>query len=567
MLRELYICNFALIDNITVQFDKGLNIVTGTTGVGKSMVIGALNFLLGSRTSNDVIKADRKETSVSGVFSVENGHIQGEMQKHVDITNGELIMQRRLDLNGRNKCTLNSQPITVSLLREIGELLVNIHGQQEHEALTNPVNQIAILDSFGKSSTHRSKFSELYSQAIEKDRHITSLKERQRERKRNIDLFRFEIEEIENARLKPGETSSLEDERNILVNSEKIQRTVLHCLNSLYESDDSIVGRLREITGELTRVSNIDKGFENPLEVCNQTIYQLEDIANLLRADSEKYEFDPERLREIEERIEVIRRLTNKYGATIEDTLSYGEETAKKLEQLLEENEALDSLEKELVQLRKSVTACGRELTDLRKNAGKKLSSLIKKELADLGIPNGKFEIAISTTEATNDDQLSLEEINSTGFDRVEFMFSSGPGDEVKPLRKIASGGETSRIMLALKRHLAKADKTPVLVFDEIDANIGGRMGKTIGEKLKLVSQTHQVICITHLPQIASYADEHMKISKTTGKNSTDIKIEALSAKTRIEEIAEMIRGEEKSDVTRKQAKEMVADAKKFQSV
>ncbi|GJQ57780.1 MAG: DNA repair protein RecN [Candidatus Scalindua sp. AMX11] len=566
MLSELYISNFALIDSITVQFDKGLNIVTGTTGVGKSLIIGALNFLLGSRTSNDVVKTDKKEATVSGVFLIENGHIREEIQKHVDIMDDEIIMQRRLDQKGRNRCTLNNQPITVSLLREIGELLVNIHGQQEHETLTNPHNQLAILDTFGKSSAHRTKFAELYSQAREKERHLSSLKEHQEERKRQINLYQFEIEEIENADLKPDELSSLSDERTILVNTEKIQSTLAHCLSSLYESDDSIVERLREVTDELAKAREIDKGFEKPLEACNQTIYQLEDAANILRADSEKYEYNPERLREIEERIETIRHLTNKYGATIEEILLYSQQSEKKLEQLLEENENLSSSEKELVKLRESVTVCGKELSQLRKKAGTRLSSLIKKELSDLGIRNGKFEIAITTIEATDHNQLKLEEASSSGFDRVEFMFSSGPGEEVKPLRKIASGGETSRIMLALKRHLAMADRTPVLVFDEIDANIGGRMGKTIGEKLKLVSQTHQVICITHLPQIASYADQHMMVNKSTGKNSTKIKIEALSPKSRIEEIAEMIRGDEKSDVTRKQAREMMADAKKFQS-
>ncbi len=566
MLSELYISNFALIDNITVQFDEGLNIVTGTTGVGKSLVIGALNFLLGSRTSNEVVKTDRKETTVSGLFLVENGHIRQEIQKHVDVTDEEIIMQRRLDQKGRNKCSVNNQPITVSLLREIGELLVNIHGQQEHETLTNPHNQLAILDSFGKSATNREKFSELYAQAREKEKHLSSLKEHQEERKREINLYQFEIEEIESANLKPEELGNLEDERTILVNSERIQSTLLHCLNSLYESDDSIVGRLREVTDELSKSKDIDKGFEKPLDICNQTIYQLEDVANILRADSEKYEFDPERLREIEERIEIIRRLTNRYGTTVDDVLVYGKEARKKLEQLLQENETLDSIENELVQLRELVTVHGKELTQLRRKAGTRLSSQVKKELADLGIRNGKFEISITSIKASNHNQLNLEEASTSGFDRVEFMFSSGPGEEIRPLRKIASGGETSRIMLALKRHLAMADRTPVLVFDEIDANIGGRMGKTIGEKLKLVSQTHQVICITHLPQIASYADQHMKVNKSTTKNSTKIEVEALSTKTRIEEIAEMIRGDEKSDVTRKQAREMITDAKKFQS-
>ena len=509
---------------------------------------------------------NKNEAFVSGIFLLKNRHILEEIQKHIAVTDDEILLQRRLDQKGRNRCTLNNQPITVTLLREIGELLVNIHGQQEHETLANPGNQLAILDSFGKSDTQRVKFSDLYTRAMEKERRISSLTERREERRKQINLYQFEIEEIENADLKPDELSALEQERSILVNSEKIQSTISACLNTMYESDDSIVGRLREITNELSRIANIDKGFENSLETCNQSIYQLEDVANALRMDSEKYEFNPERLRTIEERIDVIRRLAKKYGVTIEEILSYADESKVKLEQLSRENEDLGNMEKELMQLKKSVNDVGTELTQLRKKAGTKLSSLIEKELADLGISKGKFEIAISTIDRTNEEPCKLEEASSSGFDRVEFMFSSGPGEEVKPLRKIASGGEISRIMLALKRHLAMADRTPVLVFDEIDANIGGRMGKTIGEKLKLVSQSHQVICITHLPQIASYADQHMKITKSIKKNRTVIEIEVLSTKTRTEEIAEMIRGEEKSDVTRKQAREMMADAKKFQA-
>jgi DNA repair protein RecN (Recombination protein N) len=308
----------------------------------------------------------------------------------------------------------------------------------------------------------------------------------------------------------------------------------------------------------------IDKGFENTIEVCNQTIYQLEDIANTLRNDVEKYDYDPQRLEQIEERIETIRSLKRKYGDSIENILSNGEDAKVKLEKLLKENEDTETIEKELKQLKNAVINTGKTLTQHRKKAGKKLSALIKNELADLGISDGRFDINVSALDNTGSEQTGLEDASRSGFDRVEFMFSSNPGEELKPLRKIASGGEISRIMLALKRHLALADQTPVLIFDEIDANIGGRMGRVIGEKLKLVAQSHQVICITHLPQIASYAEQHFKVNKTVKSNRTFVAIDNLSPKERLEEIAEMIRGAEKTDVTRKQAKEMLDDANKF---
>ena len=565
MLSELYISNFALIDDITIKFDKGLNIFTGTTGVGKSLIIGALNFLLGSRVTNDIVRTGKKDVSVSGVFIIKNEHIREKLKEHVDsFDDEEIIIQRNLDQDGRNRCRLNNQPITVPLLKEIGELLVNIHGQHEHESLTKPLNQLIILDGFGKLDTNRGKFTEVYTKAIEKERLIQSLNEHQEARKRQIDLYNFEINEIESACLKPDEPDILEKERFILANSEKIQNTLSYCTNSLYESDNSIISRLKEISNELSKIKDIDNSFENPLESCNQSLFQLEDAAITLSKCVEGHDFDPQRLEQIEDRIETIRRLKSKYGETIEDILSYCKESKSKLEHLLKENEDLGSTEKELVKLRKSVIDSGKNLTQLRKKAGAKLSTLVKKELEGLGITNGRFDIDISTIDMTNAEQFNLESGSRLGFDHIEFMFSSNPGEELKPLRKIASGGEISRIMLALKRHLASADQTPVLIFDEIDANIGGRMGRVIGEKLRLVSQSHQVICITHLPQIASYAEQHFKVNKFAENNKTFVTIETLSTKERLEEIAEMIRGTEKTDVTRKQAKEMLDDANKF---
>lgn len=565
MLSELYISNFALIDDITIKFDKGLNIFTGTTGVGKSLIIGALNFLLGSRVINDIVRTGKKDVSVSGVFIIRNEHIREKLKEHVDsFDDEEIIIQRNLDQNGRNRCRLNNQPITVPLLKEIGELLVNIHGQHEHESLTKPLNQLIILDGFGKLDTNRGKFTEVYTKAIEKERLIQSLNENQEARKKQIDLYNFEINEIESACLKPDELDILEKERFILANSEKIQNTLSYCTDSLYESDNSIISRLKEISNELSRIKDIDNSFENPLEICNQSLFQLEDVAITLSKCVEGDDFDPERLEQIEERIETIRRLKTKYGETIEDILSYFKESKSKLEQLLKENEDLGSTEKELEKLRKTAIDSGKKLTQLRKKAGTKLSTLVKKELADLGITNGRFNIDISSIDMTNAEQFNLEDSSKSGFDHIEFMFSSNPGEKLKPLRKIASGGEISRIMLVLKRHLASADQTPVLIFDEIDANIGGRMGRIIGEKLRLVAQSHQVICITHLPQIASYAEQHFKVNKFARNNKTFVTIDILSTKERLEEIAEMIRGTEKTEVTRKQAKEMIDDAKKF---
>jgi DNA repair protein RecN (Recombination protein N) len=568
MLCELYISNFALIDEITLKLDQGLNIFTGSTGVGKSLIIGALNFLLGSRATNEIVGSNKKEVSVSGVFYIKNKYIRKSIKGHIDnfddSNDEDIIIQRILDQNGRSRCSLNNQPITVSLLREIGKILVNIHGQHEHESLTNPMQQLLTLDGFGKLDELRAEFYNIYEKAVEKEKLLHSLNNHLSERKKQIDLYQFEINEIESAQLKPNEDVHLEEECHILSNSEKIQNTLSFCSNNLYESENSIIERLREIANELCKIKDIDKSFENTAEVCNQFVFQLEDIASTLRNDVEKYDFDQCRLEQVEARIEIIRKLKYKYGDSIENILSDFENIKSKLEKLLKENEDIETIEKELKQLEKKACNVGSKLTQSRKRTSKKLSALIKNELSELGIADGLFEISVSAINIANSEQPTLEDSCRSGFDRVEFMFSSNPGEELKPLRKIASGGEISRIMLAIKRHLALADQTPVLIFDEIDANIGGRMGRIIGEKLRLVSQAHQVVCITHLPQIASYAEQHFKVNKSVKSNKTFVTIDKLTSTERLEEIAEMIRGTEKSDVTRKQAKEMIGDAKKF---
>ena len=567
MLCELYITNFALIDSITINFSNGLNVFTGATGVGKSLIMGALNFLLGSRIGNDIVRTDQKEAKVSGVFFIKNDAVRKDLEGMLnDSIEEEVILQRSIDRNGRNRCSLNSNPITVTLLKQIGNRLVNIHGQHEHESLTEPSYQLSIIDRFGNANEDRNKFSEIYKIAVEKERYLHSLKENESLRKREIDLCRFEVDEIENAMIKPGESESLEEEQNVLANAEKIKTTAYECFDNIYESDNSIVERLRVVTTELEGISTFDKHFIELVEGCNQSIYQLEEISRELRKNTERCDINPERLSEVEERLDIIQKLCNKYGNTIDDVLDHYKTSKKKLDQLVSEDEDLESIEEDLSQLRNDVIKTGDSLTKLRMKAAAKLSKLVKDELGDLSINNGQFEVEVSGNSIDPIDRklLKLEDLSSSGFDNVEFMFSANPGEKVKPLRKIASGGEMSRVILVLKRQLAMADNTPVLVFDEIDSNIGGRMGKVVGEKLKTVSDHHQIICITHLPQIASYADQHMKVDKKVTGNKTVTEIYELSEKEQMEEIADMIRGDEKSNVTRKQAKEMINDAKKF---
>ncbi len=565
MLQELYITNFVLIDKVAIKLCERLNVFSGATGVGKSMVIGALNFILGGRATAELVRSGKDEATVIGRFFVNDKNLLRQIKKRTDnnTLDEELLLQRSIDTNGRNRCRLNDVPLTVSVLKEIGEMLVNIHGQHEHETLLNGINQLYILDDFGGISPLREDFAEVYQRFTEKTRLRDVLKSNLQERSQKMDLYTFQIDEIDKAQLKTGESEELEKERGILSNAEKIYSTVSSCYSQLYESSDAVVERLKSALRELQSVAKLDDALQKIFDDCSQSLYQIEDTAFSLGKYRDGFNYDPQRLEYIEERLNTIRKLKIKYGNTIDEILSCRDGVALKLKQLSEEGTAAEHVDEELQVLADVLKQKGNELTRKRLATADKLASLITEELHDLGIPHGQFCVKITSSFSDNNGNPLLAEANTHGFDLVEFLISPNPGEDLKPLRKIASGGEISRVMLALKHQLAKVDKTPVLVFDEIDANIGGRMGEVIGEKLSSIARSHQVICITHLPQIASYADEQWKVNKQVKNGKTHSTIENLSGESRLEEIADMIRGSEKTDITRKQAQEMLRDAKR----
>ena len=565
MLQELYINNFVLIDKVTIKLCERLNVFSGATGVGKSLVIGALNFILGGRATSDIVRNGKEEATVIAKFCIKDKYMLDRIKKMFDTSaiEEELLIQRSMDTTGRSRCRLNDIPITVTMLKEAGELLVNIHGQHEHEALLHGINQLYILDDFGGIASLREDFSEIHHQFAEKTRLRDTLKNNQQERKQMIDLYAFQIDEIDKAQLRAGEIEELEKERNILNNAEKIYNTVTSCNSQIYESSDAVIERLKCVVKELQSVAKLDEKLLNLSDTCNQLLYQLEDISFSLGKYIEGFSFDPQRLECIEDRLNTIRKLKSKYGNTIEEILSYRNEVESKLKQISAEGTTFEQVDKELNMLSELLKQKGKGLAKKRLATAEKLSPLIDKELHDLGIPHGRFYAQITSPFLSENKDADVSNANSYGFDQVEFLISPNPGEDLKPLRKIASGGEISRVMLALKHQLAKVDKTPVLVFDEIDANVGGRMGEVIGEKLNSIAKSHQVICITHLPQIASYAEEQLKVSKFVKNGKTYSTIESLSEESRLEEIADMIRGSEKTEITMKQAREMLQDAKR----
>ena len=565
MLQELYITNFVLIDKVTLDLKEGLNVFSGATGVGKSMVIGALNFILGGRVSSDIVRSGKDEATVIGKFYVKDKLVLNQVKKVSDnnALEEDVLLQRSIDTHGRSKCRLNDVPVTVTTLKEIGEILVNIHGQHEHETLLHGINQLYILDDFGGISPLRDEFSEIYRQLTEKIKLRDTLRKNQQERIQKIDLYSFQIDEINKANLKPGEIEELEKERNILGNAGKIYSTVSSCYAQLYESSEAVAEKLKSVVRDLQSVAKLDDALMKISEVCSQSLYQVEDVAFSLGKYRDGFNYDPQRLEYIEDRLNTIRKLKSKYGDTIEGILSYCDEVSLKLKQISGEGAMSEQVDAEIRLLSDVLNNKGSELTRRRISTADTLAPLINEELHSLGMPHGRFCVQITSPFQHNHDDCDVSDARSFGFDQVEFLISPNPGEDLKPLRKIASGGEISRVMLALKHQLAKVDRTPVLVFDEIDANIGGRMGEVIGEKLSSIARSHQVICITHLPQIASYADEQWKVNKIVKNDKTYSTIENLSGEGRLEEIADMIRGSEKTDITRKQAQEMLRDAKR----
>lgn len=565
MLQELYITNFVLIDKVTITLCERLNVFSGATGVGKSMVIGALNFILGGRATADLVRSGKEEATVIGKFFINDKSLLKQIQKVSDNSamEEEVLLQRSIDTSGRSRCRINDIPVTVSTLKEIGDILVNIHGQHEHETLLHGMNQLYILDDFGGISPLREQFAEVYRQFTEKTIVRDTLKNNQQERGQKIDLYAFQIDEIDKAQLKAGEGEELEKERVLLSNAEKIFSTVSSCYSQLYESSDAILEKLKTVMRELQSVAKLDDTLQKIFDDSSQSAYQLEDMAFSLGKYRDGFNYDPQRLEYIEERLNTIRKLKSKYGTTVEEILSYRDEVAEKLKLLSGEGTTAEHLDAEIEMLTNALKQKGGELTKKRLATADQLAPLINKELHDLGIPHGRFCVQITSSFLPDNGEPQAFEAKRHGFDQVDFLISPNPGEDLKPLKKIASGGEISRVMLALKHQLAKVDKTPVLVFDEIDANIGGRMGEVIGEKLSSIARSHQVICITHLPQIASYADEQWKVNKLVKNGKTVSSIENLSKESRLEEIADMIRGSEKTDITRKQAQEMLRDAKR----
>jgi DNA repair protein RecN (Recombination protein N) len=555
MLRELRIKNLAIIDDVSINFDKGLNVLTGETGAGKSIIVDALCLALGERASSEMIRSNEKEAAVEAFFDMSPerlGQSTIRLLQDMGIDSGEgIIMKRVISAQGKSRAYINASMVNVQGLSDVSSALIDVHGQYEHQSLLVPDNQIDMLDAFVGLLPLRQELSDVHDSLTELRQQIVEIAEREKEKEQRIDILKYQISEIDAAGLKDGEEEELAAESVILGNSGRLAELANQAYESLYSSDKACITDLSEILGFLREISGIDSSAEDARKTAEEALPLLEETSYFLR--------DYKESDGIQERIELIKGLKRKYGDSIQAVLDFRERAVKELREFENSEEKRESLKVRLAEMKEALTEKAGFVSKKRKNAAKKIEQQVINTLSKLSMPHTKF--SISLTREKGDDTSDGFKAGPKGIDKVEFLISPNVGEELKPLSKIASGGELSRIMLALKGTLARGDMIPVLIFDEIDAGIGGRAAEAVGKRLKGLSANHQTICITHLPQIASYADTHLKIEKNVKGKRTKVEIKKVEEEERAEEIARMLSGDG-SEVSIKHAKEMLNKVK-----
>jgi DNA repair protein RecN (Recombination protein N) len=561
MLKELNIKNFAIIDQLRVEFAPGLNVFTGETGAGKSIVVDALNLALGERASADLIRTGCQEAVVEAAFEL-NGHSSSGIaailsEQGISANPGEdLIVRRVLATSGKNKIYINGSLANLSTLAALGVTLADIHGQHEHQSLLSLERQMEMLDSFGGLGGLRDALAQEYRRLQELRSELGGLEAGEREKAQREDMLRYQKNEIETARLKPGEDEALVQEQKLLANAEKLSGLSRAVDEALYSSEGAALSDLKRAVTGMRELVAIDARLAAALELCEAGRVQIEEAAREVSAYAERVEFDPKRLEEIGDRLDLVQRLKKKYGGTIEEILEFGDKAAAELDRIERSGEEIGRLKGEIAGLRTELTKRAQELTRKRKIAAQDLEKKVVAELGHLGMKKTTFSVKI--TQEPGEDTLDGFKIGPRGADRIEFLISPNPGEEPKPLAKIASGGELSRIMLALKTILVEGDHIPTLVFDEVDAGIGGAVAEDVGRRLRRIAEKRQVFCITHLPQIASMATHHYGVAKSVKKERTSTDVTLLGRKERVDEVARMLGGKTITEATIQHAEEMI---------
>ncbi|RJP58991.1 MAG: DNA repair protein RecN [Ignavibacteriales bacterium] len=566
MIKSLQIKDYALIEKINVEFEKGLNIITGETGAGKSILIDAMSLLLGDRASTEVVRKGSEKSIVEGIFEAEGNKKLEEILKENDIDFWpEMIVRREISLKGTNRCFINDTPVPLNLIKELGFLLVDLHGQHEHQSLLRKETHIEMLDDFAELDEELSLFKKQISDLKNILTEVRELREKEKLLKEKKELYEFQIKEIDSVNPIEGEEEELVNELNILENSERLLELTTSIFSELYESDESIYDKLGEIKNQIEELSEIDSSFIEKLDELKNALTQINDVADFVRSYKDNIDLESGRLKEIRDRLGTFGLLKKKYGGSISAVIEHRKKIGDEFDLVEGFDERLKIYENELKQFRIKAGETAKKISIKRKKAAKEIKRGIEESLKYLGINESIFEVKFDEEfPSLTDENFILLDNNKIKFtprgtDKVEFYLSTNLGEDVKPLQKVASGGEVSRVMLAMKMNLAKNDKLPLLIFDEIDTGVSGRIAQKVGQSLKELSRHHQIIAITHLPQIAGLADHHYFVQKIEKENRSSTSIKLLSEDEQIHEVAKLLGGENITEANLKSAKELMS--------
>lgn len=559
MLKILSIWNFALIEHVQIDFDKGLNILTGETGAGKSILLGALGMVIGRRTNIDAIRSGCEFMRVEAVFTLDNNLVKDFLTKYnILVEDDDLIITRQININGKNSIQINNCHTTMAILRQLGELLVDIHGQHANQALLKPIKQLSLIDMYDGDAIQKQKeaYLEKYYQWLQIKQKLANSKINTQEMAQRLDMLKWQINEIENAKLTLDEDEKLESEIKVLANAEKISLLTQDAYKLLYEGENgkfAILSSLSQVRKDLENLAQYDENMAKVHQILDEAYFQIQDSADEIRNYGESIDYNPQKLDMMQSRLNDIDKLKRKYGNTIEEILNYLAKAKEELTYIENYDDNLAKLEQELSLLAKDVSQEALILHELRQKSAKALEMAIMKELASLSMADAKFVINLTL----NND------FTENGADDVEILFSANLGEDLKSLAKIVSGGELSRIALALKTITAKKDDIDLMVFDEVDTGVGGKTAQMMAEKIARIALYRQVICITHLPQIAAMADAHFYISKETKNNKTFTTIDEINYDAKLAEIARMSSGIDLTQASLENAEEMLTNARK----
>ncbi|HET7627490.1 MAG TPA: DNA repair protein RecN [Bacillales bacterium] len=559
MLGELSIRHFGIIESVDLSFDKGMTVITGETGAGKSMIIDAIGLLIGGRGSAEFVRHGAEKAEIEGLFYIDNGHPCREELASLGLeTDDEMIVLRReISKAGKSVCRINGKMVTLAALKQTGKKLIDIHGQHEHQDLLQSERHLSLLDNFGGTKVDETseKYRERFESYVELRKRWKQLHENEKEAAQRIDLIRFQVEEIDEAALVPNEDEQLEEERAVLANYERV-------FAALKKSYESLNGEQRglEWVGEamqsLSQIANVNDDYRQMHERLADHYYLLEEMTFSIRDTFESLAYDPERLNELESRLHDLQKLKKKYGDSVNDILAYRRQAAAELDQLTNRDRQVEETKAALASIKEQLRVDAKRLTEARKETANRLIEAITNELAELQMAKTRFDVQFS----------ERSDFARDGLDDVEFLISTNPGEPLKPLARVASGGELSRIMLALKSIFSKGEGITSIIFDEVDTGVSGRAAQAMAEKIHRLSAHSQVFCITHLPQVAAMADTHLFITKKESRDRTITSVESLNTEQQIDEIGRMISGAEMTELTKQHAKELLDLAGRLKS-